>query len=46
MVKPLNLPLRVYEDLHQVSEELTLMAKKPVSMSMTIDLLIGIYRAT
>jgi len=45
MVKPLNLPLRVYEDLHQVSEELTLMAKKPVSMSMTIDLLIGIYRA-
>jgi len=45
MVKTLNLPLRVYEDLVKVSEELSLMAKKPVSPSMTIDLLMEVYRA-
>ena len=45
MVKPLNLPLRVYEDLAKVSDELSLMAKKPISLSMTVDLLMEIYRA-
>jgi hypothetical protein len=45
MVKPLNLPLRVYEDLVKVSDELSLMAKKPISPSMTVDLLMEIYRA-
>lgn len=45
MVKTVELPVRVYEDLARVSEELTLMAKKPVSKSMTIDLLMEIYRA-
>jgi len=45
MVKTLSLPLRVYEDLTKVSEELSLMAKKPVSPSMTVDLLMEIYRA-
>jgi len=45
MVKQLNLPLRIYEDLERVSEELSLMAKKPISQSMTIDLLMEIYRA-
>lgn len=45
MVKTLDLPLRVYEDLIKVSEELTLMAKKPVSPSMTVDLLMEVYRA-
>jgi hypothetical protein len=45
MVRDVNLPLRVYEDLTRVSEEFSLMAKKPVSKSMTIDLLIEIYRA-
>lgn len=45
MVKTLNLPLRVYEDLTKVSEELTLMAKKPISPSMAVDLLMEIYRA-
>ncbi len=45
MVKSLNLPLRVYEDLVKVSEELSLMAKKPVSPSMSIDLLMEVYRA-
>ena len=45
MVKTLNLPFRVHEDLVKVSEELSLMAKKPVSTSMAVDLLIEIYRA-
>jgi hypothetical protein len=45
MVKIVNLPLRVYEDLTRVSEELSLMAKKPISQSMAVDLLIEIYRA-
>jgi hypothetical protein len=45
VVKTIKLPVRVYEDLARVSEELSLMAKKPVSKSMSIDLLIEIYRA-
>jgi hypothetical protein len=45
MAKALNLPLRVFEDLTKVSEELSLMAKKPISLSMTVDLLMEIYRA-
>jgi hypothetical protein len=45
MPKTLNLPLRVYEDVVRVSEELSLIAKKPVSTSMAVDLLIEIYRA-
>lgn len=45
MVTAINLPFRVYEDLARVSAEFSLMAKKPVSQSMAIDLLIEIYRA-
>lgn len=45
MVNSIDLPLRVYEDLVKVSEELSLMAKKPVSLSMSIDLLMEVYRA-
>jgi hypothetical protein len=45
MAKPLSLPLRVYEDLLSVSEELSLMAKKPISASMTVNLLMEVYRA-
>jgi hypothetical protein len=45
MTKTLDLPLRVHEDLVRVSEELTLMAKKPISTSMAVDLLMEIYRA-
>jgi hypothetical protein len=44
-MKPVNLPLRVLEDLVKVSEELSLMAKKPISPSMAVDLLMEIYRA-
>jgi hypothetical protein len=45
MVRTVNLPLRVYEDLVKASQELLLMAKKPISESMTVDLLIEIYHA-
>ena len=45
MTKTVDLPLRVHEDLVKVSEELSLMAKKPISPSMTVDLLIEVYRA-
>ena len=45
MVKTVDLPLRVYEDLVKVSEELSLMAKKPVSLSMAMNLLVEVYQA-
>jgi hypothetical protein len=45
MVKSVNLPLRVFDELEKVSEELTFMAGKPVSLSMAVDLLMEIYRA-
>jgi hypothetical protein len=45
MTKTLNLPLRVFEDLVKTSEELSFMAKKPISTSMAVDLLIEIYYA-
>ena len=45
MSKTVDLPLRVHEDLVKVSEELSLMAKKPISPSMAVDLLMEIYRA-
>jgi hypothetical protein len=45
MVKTVSLPLRVYEDLVRVSEELSLMSKKPISTSMAIDLVMEVYRA-
>jgi hypothetical protein len=45
MTKTLDLPLRVHDELTKVSEELSFMAKKPISLSMTIDLLVEVYRA-
>ena len=45
MTKTVDLPLRVYEDLVRVSEELSLMSKKPVSLSMAVDLLMEVYHA-
>ena len=45
MTKTLNLPETVYSDLVSVSEELTLMAKKPISLSMAVNLLMEVYRA-
>jgi hypothetical protein len=45
MTKDLNLPDVIYSDLVAVSQELTYMAKKPVSLPMTISILNAIYRA-
>ncbi|MGE5533264.1 MAG: hypothetical protein ACM3UN_02815 [Bacillota bacterium] len=45
MVKTIDLPLRVFEDLAKVSDELSMMARKPISASMAVDLLMEIYRA-
>ena len=45
MPKTVNLPLQVFDELIGVSEELSLMAKKPISVSMAVNLLIEVYRA-
>ena len=45
MVKIVRLPEAVNDDLMIVSEELTRIAKKPISPAMTISLLIAVYRA-
>lgn len=44
-MKNLSLPDKVSDELTKVSQELTLMAKKPISESMAIDLLIEVYHA-
>jgi len=45
MVKRINLPGIISKDLALVSEELSSVAKKPISEAMTISLLIAVYRA-
>jgi hypothetical protein len=45
MVKTVNLPDKIFDDLAKVAEELTFMAKKPISQSMAINLLIEVYHA-
>lgn len=45
MVKRINLPELVSKDLALVSEELSSVAKKPISAAMTISLLMAVYRA-
>ena len=45
MAKSISVPDTVYDDLTSVAEELTSMAKKPVSLSMAVYLLIAVYRA-
>ncbi len=44
-VKTINLPEKISDDLAKAAEELTLMAKKPISQSMAINLLIEVYHA-
>jgi hypothetical protein len=44
-MKNLNLPDKISEDLLKTAEELSLMAKKPISQSMAINLLIEVYHA-
>ncbi len=45
MVTKISLPEVVNRDLASVSQELALVAKKPISPAMTISLLIAVYRA-
>jgi hypothetical protein len=45
MTRMVRLPDSVYQDLVSVSEELSDMARKPVSLSMTVYLLTAVYRA-
>ena len=45
MAKTVNLPEKIYDDLTKTAEELTFMAKKPISKSMAINLLIEVYHA-
>jgi len=44
-MKALNLPDKISDDLVKTADELTLMARKPISESMAINLLIEIYHA-
>jgi hypothetical protein len=45
MAKTVNLPDKIYDDLAKTAEELTFMAKKPISQSMAVNLLIEVYHA-
>jgi hypothetical protein len=44
-MKNFILPEKINDDLTKVAEELTLMAKKPISISMAVNLLIEVYHA-
>ncbi len=44
-MKDVSLPDDVYEDLVDVSNELTTMARKPISVEMAVALLLEVYRA-
>lgn len=45
MMKTISLPEVIYNDLVSISKELTSIAKKPISYSMTISLIMAVYRA-
>jgi hypothetical protein len=45
MAKTISLPNSVYEDLEAITQELTTIAKKPISMSMAVYLITAVYRA-
>lgn len=45
VMKTVSLPDKVYEGLAKTADELSLMAKKPISQSMAVDLLIEVYHA-
>ncbi len=45
MVKTINLPDAVYEDLVAISEELSAVAKRPVSLAMAVSILTEVYQA-
>lgn len=45
MVKTVSLPEMVYSELVSIAGELTMRAKKPISLGMTLSFLTAIYRA-
>jgi hypothetical protein len=45
LTKVVNLPEIIYGDLASISDDLTSLARKPISPAMTISLLISVYRA-
>jgi len=44
MTQTVNLPDRISEDLASITDDLSSLAKKPLSTAMTITLLIEVYR--
>ena len=44
-MKAVELPEAIYLDLMSISNDLTSLARKPISPAMTISLLIAVYRA-
>jgi len=44
-MKTVSLPEKISDELAKTAEELTMMAKKPISQSMAINLLIEVYHA-
>ena len=44
-MKTLDLPDKIYDDLAKAADELAFMAKKPISKSMALNLLIEVYHA-
>jgi hypothetical protein len=44
-MRTVSLPEKISDELAKTAEELTLMAKKPISQSMAINLLIEVYHA-
>jgi hypothetical protein len=44
-MKTVSLPDKISDDLDKTAEELSFMAKKPISQSMAINLLIEVYHA-
>ena len=45
MAKVVSLPQILYNDLASVSGELTIMARKPVSLAMSVSILIAVFHA-
>jgi hypothetical protein len=43
MTQAVNLPDVIYEDLVSISNDLSSLARKPISLAMTITLLIEVY---
>ncbi len=45
MVKTINLPEAIFQDLTSITKELASIANKPISHAMTLSLIIAVYHA-